>query len=68
MESLIWLCGRGLCYRETCCIGFFFYVAASENKKPGCMAIHEGSMRKICEIKDKVIWAVVKHGQKETVP
>ena len=32
------------------------------------MAIHEGSMRKICEIKDKVIWAVVKHGQKETVP
>jgi hypothetical protein len=49
-------------------LGFFSYMAASENKKPGRMAIHKSSMRKVCEIKDKVILAVVKHGQKEKVP
>jgi hypothetical protein len=43
-------------------------MAASENPKPGCMAVHESSVRKICEIKDKVIWVVVKHGQKEKFP
>jgi hypothetical protein len=64
LDLIMW---RGFFNRETCCIGFFFYIAASENKKPGCTAIHEGSIRKICEIKDKdkVIWAVGEHGQKE---
>jgi hypothetical protein len=43
-------------------------MAASENQKPGCTAICEGSIRKIVEIKDTVTWAVVTHGQKEKVP
>lgn len=43
-------------------------MATSENQKPGCTEICEGSIRKIGAIKDKVIWEVVKHGQKEKVP
>jgi hypothetical protein len=39
-------------------------LAANENQKPGHKARLGGSMRKIVEIKDKVIWASVTCGQK----
>ena len=42
-------------------------MAASENQKPRHVAICEGSIRILGEIKDTVTWAVVTHGQKEKV-
>lgn len=56
--SLLW---RNLLY------WVFLYAAASENQKAGRTAIREVSMRKGGEIKDTVIGAFVKHGQKEKI-
>jgi hypothetical protein len=40
------------------------YLATNENQKPRHKAILEGSMRKIGEMKDMVIWESVTCGQK----